>query len=98
MVHGIVYCLEYYYDSTLSQHDQVVAALQQLAGDRDTDVREAAAKCNRVQATPPAPPTAQAEAERGEEEGREKEGGEEGGQEGGSSGSDPPSWAQIAAK
>jgi hypothetical protein len=87
-------CAEYYNDSSLACHPLVVTALQQLAADRDTDVREAAARGHRVQAAPPPQPAT------GEQEHKEKEGDEEKeGEEGESGvGSDPPSWAQIAAK
>ena len=91
--------LEYFADSSLPQHEQVVAALLQLAGDRDSDVREAASRDDRVAATPPPPPPPPAVAETSTTAAKERdEEEEEEGGEGGNSSSDPPSWAQIAAK
>ena len=91
--------LEYFADSSLPQHEQVVAALLPLAGDRDNDVREAASRDDRVAATPPPPPPPPAVAETSTTAAKERdEEEEEEGGEGGNSSSDPPSWAQIAAK
>lgn len=96
---------EHYEDCTAALHDQVVAALEQLAADRDTDVREAAAGGQRVQAVQPPPSAAAADAtstaakEEGEQQLQQhEEGGGEEEEEEGSSSSEPPSWAQIAAK
>ena len=44
---------ELFEDSTLSSRELIVSALEQLAGDKDADVREAAAARLRVQPNPP---------------------------------------------
>jgi hypothetical protein len=88
--------IEHYTDKTAAHHEQVVAALEQLAADHDADVREAASRGQRVEAAAPPPPTTTDTTTTGaEKEGQEEEEGEEGSN---SSSSDPPSWAQIAAK
>ena len=69
--------------------DQIVSTLNQLASDRDTDVREAAASGLRVEArAPPKEESVEAVAPTVVVESEDKEGDED----------EVPSWAQIASK
>jgi len=80
---------EYYEDERLPCRDQIVSTLNQLASDRDTDVREAAASGLRVEArAPPKEESVEAVAPTVVVESEDKEGDED----------EVPSWAQIASK
>ena len=48
--------LEHYNDTTSQNYEQIHQALNHLAGDKDHDVREAAAQADRVKPNPPPKP------------------------------------------
>ena len=51
-----LFLLEHYNDTTSQNYEQIHQALNHLAGDKDHDVREAAAHADRVKPNPPPKP------------------------------------------
>jgi len=91
---------EYYNDTNLPSHDLIIKALNELAQNKDLDVREAATRGQRVEAVPPLQTSTNSQQNKDILESKEAASAAaltttigtdstEGG---------PPSWAQIAAK